>query len=122
MIQLKDVSSRYVFKNQSTFLLDIVKDEWGRWTEEQKKGWYATSEIRCRFNAQDVLEHSLDSLCEEGYEDMYERCLRGVPEDFVPRLQSLFDELTDKEWYIVLVEGEEIDPNSEVPKNDESRI
>ena len=117
MVDIKDVKCDYILDACDNYrLLDIdeLKEVWNTMTKDERTGLYTTKLKHYTFDAKDVIESALLTLCDDGYEEMYDKCLEDITKEQIKRLQAVLDDISDNASYYVFVEDRLINPESEL--------
>lgn len=116
MVTINQVQSEFAInmRNSELITIDELKEFWNRCTREERKEYRTARKEHITINARKVLADIIESVTEDGYEEMDICCMDGITDEQVAKLQSVLDDITSGESWNVYMLDEGIDPDVEV--------
>ncbi|SUN50775.1 Uncharacterised protein [Streptococcus dysgalactiae subsp. dysgalactiae] len=97
-MKLSDIpNDTYVIKNGDTLPIEDLRAQWDELTIEEKQGWRSTTCERSKIEAKTVIDWVIESLADNGYEDMDTMLAEALPSDATEKLQAVLDYLFDND-------------------------
>ncbi|MGM9884450.1 hypothetical protein [Streptococcus hyointestinalis] len=84
-------SGSYLIKGNTV----IDKEEWDTLPTKEKVGWYLAERRRVKVEALKVINHIIDDMVEQGYDDMDIILQENIGDEQIAKMQSVLDELFD---------------------------